>query len=288
VAAIQRTNIFKNDIAPGNNKAILTLANGSHIVLDSVRSGALALQGRTLVIKLSNGQLAYKQEAGANEQSVPVNYNMVTVPKGGQYQLVLPDGTKVWLNAASTLRFPTAFTGADRTVELTGEAYFEVRANKRQPFRVSLDKTNIDVLGTHFNVMAYKDEGVVQTTLLEGAVRVSSAGPAAGKDGITLAPGEQAELKGDGHLRVRKDVDLAETMAWKDGLFYFHDTDIRTIMRQLARWYDVDVIYQPAQVKTHFYAKIPLNTNISTVLQALTLTGGTHFQVEGKQVTVYP
>jgi transmembrane sensor len=288
-ASVLRTNIFKNDIAPGNNKAILTLANGSSIVLDSAQNGSLAQQGHTLVIKLSNGQLAYKQEAGSNQQPVPVNYNTVTVPIGGQYQLVLPDGTRVWLNSASTLRFPTAFTGADRTVELTGEAYFEVRTNKNQPFRVALDNMKIDVLGTHFNVMAYKEEGAAQTTLLEGAVKVSGLGKAgAGTTSVILAPDEQAELKDGDNIRVRKNVDTDEVMAWKDGLFYFHNTDIRTIMQQLSRWYDIDVVYEPAQVKAHFYAKIPMNTNISTVLQALTLTEGMHFEVEGKRVTVYP
>jgi transmembrane sensor len=292
-AYLPKTNIYKNDIAPGNNKAVLTLANGSSVVLDSALNGSLARQGHTLIIKLSNGQLAYKQEAGCDRPPVPVNYNTITVPKGGQYQLVLPDGSRVWLNSASSLRFPTAFTGADRTVELTGEAYFEVQANKDRPFRVALDGMKIDVLGTHFNVMAYKEEGAPLTTLLEGAVKVVTGpgwqnGRQAGEQSVTLAPGEQAEVKGDGAIRVRANEDIAEAVAWKDGLFYFHNTDIRTVMRQLSRWYDIDVVYQPAEVRTRFYAKIPRNTNISTVLQVLTMTGGMHFQVEGNKVTVSP
>lgn len=285
VAYSPKTNVFKNDIAPGSNKAVLTLASGATIVLDSAQNGSLAQQGHTLILKLSNGQLAYKQAAGGVQQSVPVHsgsveYNTVTVPRGGQYQLVLADGTKVWLNSSSTLRFPAAFVGGDRTVALTGEAYFEVATDKEHPFHVALaGNRTVDVLGTHFNVMAYGDENAVQTTLLEGAVRVS---------GVTLAPGQQAEWKPDGAIRVKKDVDVDAVVAWKEGVFDFRDADIQTVMRALVRWYDIEVVYEPTAVKSHFYAKIPRNTNISTVLQALTLTGGMHFGVEGKQITVYP
>ena len=285
VAHAPKTNVFKNDIAPGKNKAVLTLASGATIVLDSAQNGSLAQQGHTLILKLSNGQLAYRQAAGSARQPVPVHsgsveYNTISVPRGGQYQLVLSDGTKVWMNSSSSLRFPAAFAGGDRTVALEGEAYFEVASDKQHPFHVTLaNNRTVDVLGTHFNVMAYADENAVQTTLLEGAVRVS---------GTTLAPGEQAEWKPDGTIRVKKGVDVAAAVAWKEGLFSFRDADIQSVMRQLVRWYNIEVVYEPLPVKSHFYAKIPRNTNISTVLQALTLTGGMHFGVEGKQVTVYP
>ena len=274
---------FKNDVLPGGNRAVLTLANGSSIVLDSARNGTLARQGSTMVVKLDNGQLAYKGEGHDNRQAADIGYNTVTTPRGGQYRVVLPDGSKVWLNAASSLSFPTTFSGKERKVILTGEAYFEIQRDKDKPFSVTVNKMTVDVLGTRFNIMAYGDEATVKTTLLDGAVKVLSSGKAA----VTLAHGEQAELGQDGEIKVRPNADMDETMAWKDGWFYFHNTDIKTVMRQLARWYNIQIVYSK-NIEQGFYAKIPRNTNLSTVLKALTLTGSLHIDIEGSQVTVQP
>lgn len=274
-------NVFKNDVLPGSNKAILTLSNGTKIILDSAHNGALARQGNTTVIKLDGGQLAYKG-GQSTPQPADIRYNTIATPRGGQYQVILPDGSKVWLNAASSLSFPTAFGGRERKVLLEGEAYFEIQKDKARPFLVEVGKMKVKVLGTRFDVMAYGDEEAVKTTLLDGAVRIWGTQ----KDSVTLNPGEQAELKKNQNLEVRPGIDVDAAIAWKDGLFYFHDADIKTVMRQLARWYNVEVTYNNMETKEGFYAKIPRATNLSTVLQALTLTGKLHIDIEGNRVTV--
>ncbi|HEY0175648.1 MAG TPA: FecR domain-containing protein, partial [Pedobacter sp.] len=226
-----------NDVAPGGNQAVLTLGNGSKVVLDHKSNGQLAWQGGTLVSKKGNGLLTY-----AVSGSAPVNqvsYNTVVTPRGGQYQIVLPDGSKVWLNAASSLKFPTAFSGNTRYVELTGEAYFEIAKNKSMPFIVKSDDQSIEVLGTHFNINDYREEPEVKTTLLEGRVKASS-----GKGTVFLNPGQQAVVsKADnsGNIKVLKDVDMEEIIAWKNGNFQFNNADIETVMRQISRWYNVDI-----------------------------------------------
>jgi ferric-dicitrate binding protein FerR (iron transport regulator) len=276
--------VVKKDVAPGGNKAILTLSDGTNIVLDSAREGRLSQQGNTEVTKTGNGQLAYKTAASYKPQaaSEPV-YNMISTPKGGQYKVVLPDGSRVWLNAASSLRFPTAFTGGDRTVELTGEAYFEIEKDKRKPFFVKANGTKVAVLGTSFNLMAYKEEGVIRTTLVDGSVQITGASGAV----LRLSPGQQAQCGKDGALKLIRDPNMEEAMAWKNDLFYFRGTDIQTIMRQLARWYDIDVTYS-GDINGRFYAKIPRNTNLSIVLRALALTNKLNFTQEGRKVTVIP
>jgi transmembrane sensor len=265
------------DIAPGSNKAVLTLADGSQIILDSAANGNLTNQGNTTVIKL-DGKLAYTASGNNGE----VLYNTISTPKGGMYQIVLSDGSKVWLNAASSLRFPTAFTGKQRNVELSGEAYFEIAKNAAMPFNVLVNNMNVQVLGTHFNVMAYKDESEIKTTLLEGAVKVTS-GSAVG----LLKPGKQARLDNSGNIIIA-DADIETEMAWKNGLFLFDYTDIKTIMRQLNRWYDADIGYEGNITHKTFTAQIPRNTNLSAVLKKLELTGGIHFKIEGKKILVMP
>lgn len=268
------------DVPPGGNKAMLTLGDGSQIMLDSAGNGNLASQGATSITKAGNGELIYKPGSGAAQAVV---LNTVNTPKGGQYQIVLPDGTKVWLNAASSLRFPTAFVGQYRQVEITGEVYFEVAHNTKMPFIVKAGQAEVAVLGTHFNVMAYPDENVLKTTLLEGSVRISRAGQSA-----ILAPGQQARLASSSdHIRVIDDVDTEKEMAWKTGYFQFKDDNLESIMRQVSRWYDVEVSYEGNMSREHFTGRLPRNTNVSNVLKILSLSG-IKFRIEGKSIIVTP
>lgn len=270
--------ISKQDIVPGGNKAILTLAGGSTIILDSAANGTLARQGNADIVKLSNGQLAYKNQAN---KDVAVLYNTLSTPRGGQYRLALPDGSLVWLNAASTIRYPTAFTGTERRVEVTGEAYFEIAKNATMPFMVSTGGVAITVLGTNFNVNAYPDETSRRVTLLAGSVKVTQ-----GNESELLLPGRQAKIGKD--IKVLSNVDVDEVMAWKNGKFIFGEkTDIATIMRQVARWYDVDVEYQGV-VTQHFWGTISRDVNASRIFRMLEATGGVHFKIEGKKVMVMP
>jgi ferric-dicitrate binding protein FerR (iron transport regulator) len=267
---------FRNDIPPGGNKAVLTLADGSTIILDNVQNGTLAQQGNTKVIK-EDGKLAYNlTSTGINE----VLYNTISTPRGGQYQVDLPDGSRVWLNAASSLHFPTAFVGKERRVEITGEAYFEVAKNKAQPFIVSVNGAEVQVLGTHFNVMAYNDENAIKTTLLEGSVKFVN-----GSTSSLLKPGQQSQLSENGQVKVVSNVDVDAVTAWKNGNFDFQGEDIETVMRQLSRWYNVDVVYRNKPDEL-FYAEIPRNTKLSDVLKALELTGKLRFGIEGKKIIV--
>lgn len=273
----------KKDIAPGGSKAVLTLSDGTDIVLDSTRNGAVSRQGGSVVMKRDGGELAYQAAASSARATSELVYNKITTPKGGKYRVVLPDGSKVWLNAASVLRFPTAFTGSDRTVELWGEAYFEIEKDKNRPFYVKANNMQVSVLGTSFNIMAYEEEGVVRTTLLDGAVQVTGTSGTS----LQLSPGQEARCWENGELKLIKETNTDETVAWKNDQFYFRGADIQAIMRQLARWYDIDVVYGGA-VNGKFYAKIPRNTNLSIVLRALALTNKLNFTQEGKRVTVMP
>jgi len=282
---------FKNDVAPGGNKAILTLGDGSTIILDSAQNGKISEQGTTSVSKINNSLLAYNANINSSKT---VLYNIVSTPAGGQYQVVLPDGSKVWLNAVSSLRFPTAFTGKERTVELTGEAYFEIAKDKNKPFNVMVNGMQVEVLGTHFNVMAYNDENAIKTTLLEGAVKVMTQ-PLSPKGGQEkggyeiLKPGQQAQVNnspsGDGGIQVIDDADMEEAVAWKNGFFQFRKTDLKTILRQAQRWYDVDVVYE-ADIPQGFFANIPRDMPISKLLNLLELTDYVHFKIEGRKITV--
>lgn len=269
---------FKNDVPPGTDKAILTLADGTTIVLDDEVNGALANQGATKVLKF-NGKISYQT---TQQSSQEVLFNTISTPRGGQYEVVLPDGSAVWLNAASSIRFPTVFQGNDRKVELTGEAYFEITKNKFKPFIVSINKSQIEVLGTHFNVMAYEDEAVLKTTLLEGSVKFVS-----GNTTKILVPGQQSQLTKGGVIAVASGVDVDDVMAWKNGIFHFEGEDIGVVTRQLSRWYDVDVEYRK-KIDDLFYAEMPRNTKLSDALKALELTGKVHFEIEGKKIIVHP
>ena len=303
-------------VMPGGNKALLTLADGSVIVLDSAANGALSQQGKTIVLKKQDGELVYKSDSGNQEA---VAWNTISTPRGGQYQVVLPDGTKVWLNAVSSLRFPAGFTGNERVVELTGEAYFEVAplslpidrdggGQKKIPFIVDILPPNggagggrVEVLGTHFNVKAYNDEEAVKTTLLEGKVKVStfsrfndqSANPNVKNhkpqtiNYKLLVPGQQARVAKDGQMIVDEDADVDEAVAWKNGRFQFTNADVETVMREISRWYDVTIEYAGKIPAEKFEGEIPRNSNITEVFKILELSN-VHCKIAGRKITVLP
>jgi ferric-dicitrate binding protein FerR (iron transport regulator) len=272
------THKFKDDVAPGGNKATLTLADGSMIVLDDAKNGTLTQQGASKVIKL-DGKVLYDL---ASEKTKKVVYNTIATPKGGQYQLELPDGSLVWLNASSSIHFPTSFTEKDRRVEITGEAYFEVAKDASKPFIVAVNNSEVQVLGTHFNVNAYNDEEEVRTTLLEGSVKFVD-----GNNTSLLQPGQQSQLAKNGIVKVVSNVDVDEVMAWKNGLFSFENAGIETIMRQLSRWYDVEIEYK-GKTDDIFVAEISRNIKLSDALKALELTGRVKFEIDGKKIVVMP
>lgn len=265
-------------LLPGSNKAMLTLADGTTIPLDSAQNGALAQQGHTRITN-KNGTLSYNG-SGAGEK---VMYNTVVTPHGGQYQLTLADGSRVWLNAASSIRFPTAFTGKDRDVEITGEVYFEVAQQANQPFHVKVNDMQVNVLGTSFNIMAYQDEQTIKTTLVEGAVQVKH-----GNDASILKPGHQASLSDrNDHFEISP-ADMEQTLAWKEGKFRFRNTNIRHIMRQLSRWYDIEVKYQGDVSDIDLTGVISRREEAGKLLAALEATQRVQFEVSGNNVTVRP
>jgi transmembrane sensor len=275
------TKPIKHDVDPGNNKAILTLENGAKLVLDSAKIGTLAKKGKISIRKTKDGQLIYAVDRGNNAATnEPITYNTIATPRGGQYQVILPDGTKVWLNAASSLKFPTAFAGNQRSVELTGEAYFEVTKNTAKPFMVKVDNMQVKVLGTHFNIMAYSDEAAIKTTLLEGAIQLNN-----GSKRNFLKPGQQGIVKGDNVQIIDADTDQA--IAWKNGFFEFRRVSIRDIMKQLSRWYDTEVTYEGKIPDDEFVGKIERNVKLSQVLHILELNH-VHFKIENKKITVTP
>ncbi|WP_161596895.1 FecR family protein [Chitinophaga vietnamensis] len=264
------------DPAPGGNRAVLTLADGSTIVLDSAHDGVLSQQGGTKVIKLASGKLAYNTDG----TSGPVQYNTITTPNGGQYHIELPDGSHVWLNAASSLRFPASMNGTSRMVELTGEAYFDVAASAGKPFSVKMRGGTVDVLGTQFNVNAYAEEAAVKTTLLKGAVRINGMNGA-----LQLSPGQQGQLIPGANPLLAQHADIEQAVAWKNGYFQFDGNSLPELMRQIARWYDLSVVYV-GQVPDHeFTGKISRAVYLSEVLKALELSD-VHCKLNGKQLIV--
>jgi ferric-dicitrate binding protein FerR (iron transport regulator) len=272
------------DIPPGRDAAVLTLADGRKIILDSA-SGTISQQGNATLLNV-HGQLSYAPGSATSNASEVV-YNTVTTARGNQYQLVLADGTRVWLNSASSLRFPASFTGKRRDVELDGEGYFEVAKNAAMPFHVKTRTQDLEVLGTHFNVNGYKDEDDIKTTLLEGKVKVEQSASdsyRAVTGTAILKPGEQAVLTHDARLTVHDDIDIDQVMAWKNGWFEFDNTDLQVIMRQISRWYDVDIVYETKTGKK-FGGRISKNVNLSNLLKTLE-TYGVHCRLEGKTLIV--
>lgn len=281
--------IVQNEIAPGKDNAILTLADGSQIVLEQASNGDLAQQGNVKVIKL-DGLLRYDDNASAEQSKIPT-YNTVATPRGGQYQLVLADGTKVWLNAASSLQFPTSFAGDERVVQLTGEAYFEVAKNPAKKFRVLFNspstgsRREVEVLGTHFNINSYDDETVNKITLLEGSVKVKSEVGTQKPEEVIIKPGEQAVVQRSA-LSIERSADLEQVMAWKNGLFQLNSEEIPYVMKRIARWYDVEVKYEGGVPAGHISGKMSRNLNLSQVLKVLEYSG-LKCTVEGRTIIVH-
>lgn len=282
-------NSHPNNIIPGGNKAVLLLANGDSILLDNAGNGMLSQQGGTKVIKLNNGALAYK---ATNDAPAAIAYNTIRTPRGGQYQVTLPDGTEVWLNAASALRFPTTFTNNSREVTLNGEGYFEVKPflnnqGKKVPFIVKVisghEEMRVKVLGTKFNIMAYEDENAVNTSLLEGSVAASN-----GRDSVMIQPGQRASLLHGQQAFKMGPADFKDILAWKNGEFRFREAGIKDIMRQLCRWYDVEVVYREGIDQVKLSGIIPKTEDISVLLDALQATGKVHFEIVNRKIIVQP
>ena len=270
-----------NKILPGGNKAYLTMANGSVITLNGLKNGTLATQSGVQINKVKEGVLAYNNRSATGPQEMA--YNMINTPRGGQYQLVLADGTRVWLNSASSLKYPTAFYGKDRKVELTGEAYFEVAKNPSKPFTVSVNGMSVQVLGTHFNIMAYNDEKEIKTTLLEGSVKLINKNNQA-----LLKPGQQGSFNEEQNEFGIRNIDVEDAVAWKNGFFVFDNEDIQTIMKRISRWYDVDVVFPEKFRRKNFGGTVSRFNDVSQVLHSLELTGSVHFKTEGRRITVMP
>lgn len=266
----------KNDVKPGQNKAVLTLSDGHKISLNDATNGEVAAQAGVRISKDANGQLIYHL-TGKGPGNSTQKYNTLEVPRGGQWQVILPDSSKVFLNALTSLRYPVTFSKKERRVELNGEAYFEITHHKESPFRVVTSGQVVEVLGTHFNINAYPDEPNVKTTLLEGRVNVN---------GIILKPNQQSVLSPDHQLSIIN-VDVANVVAWKEGLFKFDHTDLKTLMRQISRWYNVDVVYEGAVNNEQFFGKIERSYTLSEVLKVLEL-GKVHFRLEGRTIIVTP
>ncbi|WP_127124758.1 FecR family protein [Pseudoflavitalea rhizosphaerae] len=272
---IQRTANDQQAPTPGGNHATLTLSDGRKIILDSAQ-GNIMQQGRFLVTN-ENGKLDYEGASGKIE-----NHTLST-PRGGQYQLRLPDGTQVWLNTASSISFPTSFNGVNRSVTITGEAYFEVAKNKDMPFIVNVNnKASVEVLGTHFNIRSYPEESAIKTTLLEGKVKVLAAGD--NKQSAILQPGEQANIKNE-QLQVHQYIDVDATVAWKAGLFDFSEADLPIVMRELSRWYNIEVRYEGPLPTDLYEGRIPMSASLEDVLKLLE-KNDVRFRLKGKTLTV--
>ncbi|GAA0882189.1 hypothetical protein GCM10009120_07860 [Sphingobacterium siyangense subsp. cladoniae] len=276
----QNITILKDgDIAPGGNKAVLTLADGTKLVLDDAHEGELAKQSGAIISKTDSGHLEYSAGNGiaTPERSGTALKNTLSTPTGGQYRLTLPDGTRVWLNAASSITYPVAFNNKERTVSISGEAYLEVAKNSAKPFRAYLpDGSEIRVLGTHFNVNSYADEQATTTTLLEGAVQVSKAGTEK-----LLLPGQQAVYSGG--KWVVKPVDTALFIAWKDGDFRFHATPLKQVLRQLERWYGISVDYENVPDR-QLHGAISREKNLSAILYMIERTSGLKFRLKERRL----
>lgn len=261
------------EVQPGRQGAMLTLADGSQVLLDTIQNGVVALQGGATA-KVVNGALIYEGKGEAV-------YNTMSTPRGRQFQMTLPDGTQVWLNAASSIRYPTVFTGNERRVEVSGETYFEVARNSRMPFRVSVNNgTDIEVLGTHFNINGYSNESSINATLMQGSIRVKK-----GDEAVVIKPGEQARVQS--RISVEKEVDLDQVMAWKNGLFNFNGSKLEVVMRQIERWYEIEVVYEKGvpniTVGGEMTKDIPLK-GLMIVLEKLDV----HYRMEGRKLIILP
>lgn len=276
---------ISHDIAPpASNRATITLAGGKKIFLDSADNGRLALQNNVSLTKTADGKIKYA--AGSFDVNQEIAYNTLTNPRGSKViNMTLSDGSRLWLNAGSSVTFPVAFIGKERRVSITGEAYFEVSHDPSKKFTVEANGVMTKVLGTHFNINAYQDEDAIRVTLLEGSVRVSVP------DGkfSTIKPGEQVVKTESGELKVNKDVDVDGVIAWKNAMFSFHDTNIKDIMKEVARWYDVDIVFQGDQRDfkgLNFGGSMSRQKNVSELLKRLEATKAVRFEVNGRKINV--
>jgi len=277
-AQIAYTPVFQ-DVPPGGNKAILTLTDGKMIILDSVKNGIIAITKSFKVMKTESGQVVYYPFERIQNNVLGAEFNTITTPRGGEYRVILPDGSKVWLNSASSIKFPGVFKGNTRSIELEGEAYFEIAKNPALPFKVKSKNVEIEVIGTHFNVKTYTNEEVMKTTLVEGSIKITR-----GNSSHLLKPGQQAVLIGT-EMKVLSDVDIEEQIAWKNGLFQFKDAGIQDVMRQAALWYDLNVSFEGKIPEKYFTGKVSRNVNASEFMNMLMYTG-VKFKIEGKNIVV--
>jgi len=273
-AATKRTAVHPPvaEVMPAMGKVVLKLPDGQQIYLDSMQ-GNIVKEG-ALTVDSKKGSLAYRGAAGK------IEYHTLTVPRGRQYELELPDGTNVWLNAASSITYPIVFSGPERLVTISGEVYFEVAKDKSKPFRVAANDIMVTVTGTHFNVNAYSDEPYLATTVLEGGVKVTRNNKT-----VILSANEQSISDATGSISVNRNVNVDEVVAWRDRFFHFESADLPTILRELARWYDVDVAYEGVVSKERFFAIINRNSSLSAVLKALQ-ANDVQFNINGKKLTV--
>jgi transmembrane sensor len=273
---------YNQKIRPGGNNAYLTLSNGKKIALNDKKDGVLAMQNGVQILKTGDGRITYSV-TGTN-MVTDNSYNVIETPKGGQYQITLPDGTRVWLNAASSLKYPSAFKGNERKVELSGEAYFEVSKNKAMPFKVMTNTQTVEVLGTHFNINGYSEELVTKTTLLEGSVSVKNNH---NTTSVVISPGQQARIMANVNDKIGVvEADTEEVMAWKNNYFRFNNENIKSVMRKISRWYDVNVEYEGNISDEEFNGTISRTKNIAQVLEMLEDTKSVHFKVEGRRIVV--
>jgi transmembrane sensor len=281
---VELANVKQTDINPAGNKAYLTLSNGDRIALDGATKGNIATQSNVQVTKTADGQLIYTVSKNISRSNTPLEYNTIETPNGGRYEIVLPDGTHIWMNAASSLKYPASFASLkERRVELQGEAYFQVAKDKQHPFIVRTPLQEVKVLGTHFNINSYVDESETKTTLLEGSVNVYNL---TSKNSKLLSPGQQAIVYGN-NLKVG-DADVDQAVSWKNGDFVFVGEDLKAVMRQVARWYDVEIEYKGNVNASGIVSTFPRTKELSKLLKALEINLGIHFKVEGRRVLVMP
>jgi transmembrane sensor len=281
----QQTARLLNDIAPGGNKAVLTLSGGKQISLTDAKLGVLANEDETIINKTDSGKVIYSDNGKAIATAIA--YNTITIPRGGKWNIVLPDGSKAWLDASSSLRFPVAFTGNNRTVEITGQVYFEIVHNAAKPFRVMANGQTVEDIGTHFNINAYTDEPAIKTTLLEGSIKVSVPRSRSSKNraGIVLMPGQQAVLSPSTNNLYVENANPDNVLAWKEGYFIFKKASIESVMRQFARWYNVDVEYEGTPPASMITGKIHRDVKASEALKILSLLD-IHFKIEDKKIII--
>jgi ferric-dicitrate binding protein FerR (iron transport regulator) len=275
---VQRLAMGKKAISPGGNKATLTLADGRKVVLEGLPDGKLVAQQGVVIAKLDTGMLRYSESGKSQGVS---GFNTLTTPRGGIFQVQLSDGTHVWLNSATTIQYPTVFSGSTREVTVSGQAYFQVAGNPSRPFVVRSGKVKVKVLGTAFDVMSYEDENVNKTTLTQGSIVVTSDNAT-----LTVHPGQQASLE-PGHAQFKvTEPDIDEVLAWKEGRFRFSNTNLRVVMRQIARWYDVSVEYRGDLSDLNLTGSVSRKENVEELLKAFEKTGGVHFTIEDDKIIV--